>query len=312
MKKSNRVYGLVGISSVMANFNADFFGYPKTNSDEQVFGSDKALKFPIKKMWEEKGEKVLYIKSLDLKTDKKGTPILAPRTLAERYAVIFSEKVDESDSKKVIQNLFNAIDVKNFGATFAEAKNNISITGAVQIGQGFNLYEGHEAFSQSILSPFSDPKGKDGDIAKNSTLGNKILSNEAHYFFPFSINPKAYDQYVEIGATEGYIEEDYQKMKEAFLCGSTSFDTNSKAGCDNEFAVFIETEEDLYLPNLDGYIKFEKTEEKNRIELDFSDMINKLSGRIKSVEIYYNPYKTTVKHHIKEAKEYNIITREEV
>ena len=45
-----RVYGVLGISSIMANWNADFSGYPKTTSDGNVFGSDKALKYPMKKM----------------------------------------------------------------------------------------------------------------------------------------------------------------------------------------------------------------------------------------------------------------------
>ena len=67
-----RVYGVIGISSKMANWNADFTGYPKTTSNGDVFGSDKALKYPMKKMWDENGEKVLYIKSMTLlsKEDK--------------------------------------------------------------------------------------------------------------------------------------------------------------------------------------------------------------------------------------------------
>ena len=45
-----RVYGVLGISSIMANWNADFTGYPKSMSDGTVYGSDKALKYPMKKM----------------------------------------------------------------------------------------------------------------------------------------------------------------------------------------------------------------------------------------------------------------------
>lgn len=52
-----RVYGVLGISSIMANWNADFSGYPKTTSDGETFGSDKALKYPMKKMWENEGKK---------------------------------------------------------------------------------------------------------------------------------------------------------------------------------------------------------------------------------------------------------------
>lgn len=89
-KMNKRVYGVLGISSVMANWNADFSGFPKTTTKGQFFGSDKALKFPMKKMWEEAGEKVLNIKSFTVsKPDKNGAVFLVPRTLKERYEYIF-------------------------------------------------------------------------------------------------------------------------------------------------------------------------------------------------------------------------------
>lgn len=171
-----RVYGVLGISSIMANWNADFTGYPKTTSDGTTFGSDKALKYPMKKMWENEGEKVLYIKSMKLSEGKKGEVQLVPRALKERYEQIFDVKnlKDCKDAKEVLTNLFNAIDVKNFGATFAEEGNNISITGAVQIGQGFNKYEDTNPEEQQILSPFRDGSKDnakpDSEEAKNSTL----------------------------------------------------------------------------------------------------------------------------------------------
>ena len=146
-KMNKRVYGVLGISSVMANWNADFSGFPKTTTKGQFFGSDKALKFPMKKMWEEAGEKVLNIKSFTVsKPDKNGAVFLVPRTLKERYEYIFGveDMKKDKDIKVILKNLFSAIDVKNFGSTFAEADANISITGAVQIGQGFNLYNGSE------------------------------------------------------------------------------------------------------------------------------------------------------------------------
>ena len=61
-----RVYGVLGIASIMSNWNADFSGYPKTISNGKVFGSDKAFKYPIKKMWDEQNKKVIYIKSMRL------------------------------------------------------------------------------------------------------------------------------------------------------------------------------------------------------------------------------------------------------
>lgn len=312
-----RVYGVIGISSKMANWNADFTGYPKTTSDGYTFGSDKALKYPMKKMWDNQGEKILYIKSMKL-SENKGEISLVPRSLKERYEHLFDiEDLKKcKDNKEVLINLFKSLDVKNFGATFAESGNNISITGAVQIGQGFNKYDGTNPEEQQILSPFRDGSKDnakaDSEEAKNSTLGTKIVSNEAHYFYPFAINPIAYKEYKELGVTEGYTQEDYNKFKEAALVSATSYATNAKVGCENEFALFIETEDNLYLPNLSEFINFTKGEEINIVEISCSDLINSLKDRIKSVEIYFNPYTTIIKSDIEQAKKFNIFTKEEI
>ena len=285
----NRVYGVIGIKSRMANWNADFTGRPKTTSDGSIFGSDKAFKYPIKKMWEIENEDVLYVKSYK---SEKGN--LQARTLAERFKQLFGKDVKEiKDKKELLKYLFSAIDVKNFGATFAEGSNNISITGAVQIGQGLNKYEDSTVEIQDILSPFVDSTKKD---AQNTSIGKKIVSNEAHYFYPFSVNPQNYDIYTkEIEDLKGYTKEDYEKFKKGCLIAATAYNTNSKAGCENEFAIFIECKENskLYLPNLDQYIKFEKQEDKDIIDIsELEEIINQdeVKEEMEKVEIYYNSY----------------------
>lgn len=299
---NKRVYGILGISSVMGNWNADFSGYPKSLSDGTIFASDKALKYPMKKMWDNESKKVIYIKSLNEK--------LLPKTLEERYIQVFG-KDDFKSIEKVLSNLMTAVDIKNFGATFAQKECNIAITGAVQIGQGINRYNKSNVNVQSILSPFRDKTDKK---AKNSTIGTKITSEEAHYFYPFVINPLAYKELVDLGVTEGYTEEDYQNFKRTALVSATAFATNSKVGCENEFAVFVETESDAYLPNLSEYVTFEKGEDKNIIDLEaLTNILNDMSQQIKSVEIYYNPYTTElVNSNRKVAKHFNIITSKEV
>lgn len=310
---NKRVYGVIGVSSIMANWNADFTGYPKTTSDGITYGSDKALKYPMKKMWDEEGKPVLYIKSMCFSPNKKAkSDVLSPRTLKERYEHIFGEELTkESDMKNILAKLFSAIDVKNFGATFAEEKSNISITGAVQFGQGFNKYDGTCPDEQQILSPFKDAKDED---AKNSSLGTKIVSNEAHYFYPFVINPLAYKDFVELGVTEGYTEEDYEIFKRTALCAVTAYATNAKEGCENEFALFVETDIDLYLPNLSEYITFQKgeKEEKDVISLHCGSILNELSDKIKSIEIYYNPAKTVVTTDVENVGRFHIFTGKEV
>lgn len=312
MMLNKRVYGVIGIKSKMANWNADFSGMPKSISTGEVFGSDKALKYPMKRMWDEQGEKVIYIKSFKIENDKKDGIKIRPRSLKERYELVFDieDLKKEKDSQTVLSNLFKAVDVKNFGATFAEEGNNLSITGAVQITQGFNKYEGHNVEEQQILSPFRDGKK---DEADQSTLGTKIVSNEAHYFYGFAINPTVYKDFVEMGVTEGYEEEDYQKFKEAALISATAFNTNAKVGCENEFALFVETESDLYLPDLAQYIVFEKEDEaKGKICLNMAKLLEECGERIQNIEVYYNPYTTLLKGEISRAKVLNIFTKEEV
>lgn len=313
-----RVYGVIGIKSIMSNWNADFTGYPKTTSNGDVFGSDKALKMPIKKYWEGKGYKILAIKSLKIDEGKKGEVKIRPRSLKERYEQIFEidDLKNEKDAKNVLTNLFSAEDVKNFGVTFAENGFNIGITGAVQIGQGFNKYEDTMVEEQKILSPYRDgkakEKSKDGEEANATTIGTKIVSDEAHYMYPFTINPAVYSEYVDMGVTEGYTEDDYKKFKDAALISATAFNTNSKLGCENEFAVFVETEESLYLPDLAQYIKFTKTDDRDEIALNFDDLLNSSKDKIKNIEIYYNPYKTKVVSNLDGAKYFNIFTKAEV
>mgnify|MGYP000541436173 FL=1 len=132
-------------------------------------------------------------------------------------------------------------------------------------------------------------------------------------FYPFVINPLAYKEFKELGVTDGYTEEDYQNFKRTALVSATAFATNAKEGCENEFALFVETESDLYLPNLTEYIFFDKGEEKNIINLEqCAELLQVLKTRIKNVEIYYNPYTTKLEGEIEGAKIFNIITQEEV
>lgn len=295
----NRVYGVIGIKAKMANWNADFTGRPKSTSNGDIFGSDKALKYPMKKMWENEGKKVLYIKSWK---EEKGS--IAPNQLGERYASLFGTIDKKTETKEVMNNLFNAIDVKNFGATFAVESQNISITGAVQLGQGFNKFDDTNIEVQDILSPFQNSNKAD---SQQSTLGTKITVDEAHYFYGFSINPRNYDEYKALLGNDfqGYTEADYQEFKRVALVSATAYSTNSKFGCENEFALFVECKDsETYLPDLSDYVKFDS----QKREIDLSE-VEKLVGDKAAVEVYYNPYKLSVKTNYK-CK--NIFTKKDI
>ncbi len=309
----HRVYGVLGIKAKMANWNADFTGRPKSTSGGEIYGSDKALKYPMKKMWESAGKKVMYIKTWKNDKDK-----LTPNQLNERFVKLFVDDVDTEKKEKdvlkkmksqdVLKNLFECIDIKNFGATFAQEGHNTSITGAVQFGQGFNKFEDTNVEIQDILSPFTDSKAeeKSGKEASQSTLGTKITVDEAHYFYGFSINPRNYDEYKEIlGDTfEGYTRQDYEEFKKASLVSATAFSTNSKFGCENEFALFVECKDDAcYLPDLSDYVRFDSEQRS----VDLSEVESLIKNKAAKVEVYYNPFKMDINTSF---DTYNIFTKE--
>ena len=153
-----RIYGVIGIKSVLANWNADFSMYPRSLATGEVYGSNKALKYPMKRMWQENGEKVLGLSSYRLNSDGE----LVPNSLSERYEELFGDLEGKSADlqTEVLKNLFSAADVKNFGVTFAVNKVNLSVMGAVQITNGFNKYEDHDTVEMAILSPYRNPKGQ--------------------------------------------------------------------------------------------------------------------------------------------------------
>ncbi|SDG29774.1 CRISPR-associated protein Csh2 [Fontibacillus panacisegetis] len=316
-KKTNRVVGLIGIVSRMANWNADFSGQPKTTSNGQIFGSDKALKYSIKRYWEEEGHKILYIRSYKLGAGKKNEGSkLQPRTLDERYEHLFEEKVS-TNSIDVLSRLFKCIDVLNFGATFAVKEQNIGLAGPVQIGQGLNKYDSAMIEVQDILSPFRN--SSDDSVDKDATsIGKKRTVDESHYIYPFSVNPKHYESYVGLSGLEdfeGYTEEAYKAFKQGALHGATLQNTNSKSGAENAFALFVEFKEGVpgYLPNLDTYVTVSKKGDLTVYDLSaIVPLFEDVQDHIDRIELYVNPYAIQVELEYSGVTLYNIFTGKEI
>lgn len=294
MKKNNRVYGIIAIGAYMANFNADLSGYPKATTNNDIFGSDKAVKYPMKRMWLLQGDPVLYIKSMQIGADSEK---MQPRDLNQRYTHLFGALDDKTPSGEVLGKLFSAVDVMNFGATFAEKKQNISITGAVQINQGFNRYQNTNVLTQEILSPFRNSNEKSEDKLASS-MGTKIVTDEAHYVYSFSVNPSNYKEFIGLAdGFEGYTVEAYEKFKKAARVGATAFNTNSKSGCENELSLFIELKDnsELFLANLDRYVDVQKKDEQVLYDLSkLAEVLAPHQDEIQSIELYRNPFTVEV------------------
>lgn len=306
----NRVYGALGVRALKSNFNADFTGIPR-NLNGQIISTDKALKFLIRKFWDIEGKNVFAIKSYNENFN--------PRTLKERYEHLFGELSKSENTAEVLNNLFECIDIKNFGATFAEAGYNFSVTGAVQIGHGINLFDDVHIETLEILSPYRNPTAKkDGSERSQTTVGELIIADEAHYFFPFSINPASYKEFEDVTGFTGYERSDFEAFKKAGRLAATAYRSASKNGVDNEFALFIELKENskAYIPNLVEHIGFAKEGdgEKDIIDLSNLEFINDISAEINSIEVYYNPYITCIKEKFNKefTRKFNIFTGKEV
>jgi len=123
------------------------------------------------------------------------------------------------------------------------------------------------------------------------------VADEAHYFYSFSVNPANYNDYValDIDGFEGYTTEAFEKFKKGCLVAATAHNTNSKVGCENEFALFITCKEgsNLYLANIDAYVDFRKEGAENFINLEkISKLLTNKMDQIENIEIYYNDIDT--------------------
>jgi len=75
----------------------------------------------------------------------------------------------------------------------------------------------------------------------------------------------------------------------------------------------IETQEDVYLPNIAESIYFEhRSQDKNTIRVKCGGLLQEFGDKILSVEIYYNPGTTILETDIPDVKMYHIFTRKEL
>lgn len=290
-----RTYMVLGIKAINSNFNADFTNRPKTLPSGEIFASDKVLKYAMRKFWMENNKNVFMMRSLDPNKD------FSIRTLDERYESLFG-KIKKENKTEVYKNLFTQTDIRQFGAAFAVKNTNLSITGAVQISQGVNKYRDSEIFEQTILSPF---KNSNQESAQNTTLGSMTLVDECHYFYDIVVNPKSYQEYIDANITKAYDTDDLKDLKTAALDSVTALNTNPKRGCDNEFLMIINTEDDKYLPNLKELISLRKEDEKIILKFEEESILNDLD-----IEIYKDP--KIILENFPKAKLYNIYTKKEI
>jgi CRISPR-associated protein Csh2 len=300
MTYSNRIYGAALIKAINSNYNADFTGQPRTLPNGIVYATDKALKYAVKNFIKENylSERVFYFKRFNEE--------FIPYSLDDAFAVSFPEHKDEKDRKIIAKDLLNCIDIRLFGATFAKkSKTNnvaISVHGPVQITHGVNIWHENNFYSEQIMSPFRNPNEASEDNTA-TTLGRQSRLHEGHYLHHFSVNPKNLEDITELAGVDAKTlsSDDIAKLKEALKKGVTYYDSAAKAGCENEFLVWLtlKPESKLVLPNFTQLMKMEKEKVDGKVKLDLSELktvIEANISEIESVEIFLNQASIEIKN----------------
>ena len=273
----------------------------------ELFGAYPSLK-EIKKKKSEKNDK--YFLRIKEEVDKfieenngyeivqsiNNNYLLKKELNGQIIFVIIGHKPEDIKRVPILQNLFKALDIKLFGATFASKEGNISIHGNVQITHGINIYAQNNIFTEDIVSPFRNSNDKSDD-SQQTTIGNQTVLEEGHYLHNFTINPKNSEELIKLIDSKGYlVDDDITQFKEAVNRGASYLDSASKIGVENEFSIFVTLNDDekIQLPSFTTLIQVIEQEESFKRKLDLSEVKNLLTDiedRIKTVEIYIDATK---------------------
>lgn len=313
MSFKNRIFGCAIIKSINSNYNADFSHQPRTLPNGVVYATDKSLKYSIKNFLRDNypAETIFYFKRLNENFN--------PLDLDGAYEKLFPGNKDSKDKKVVAKDLLSCLDIRLFGATYANKKKKmaISIHGPVQINHGVNIWKENNIYSEQIMSPFSDEKkskeGDDFDEQGATTLGRQARLQEGHYLHHFSVNPKNIDDLVGLAGdgTQHLEATDIEKLKEALRKGVTYFDSAAKAGTDNEFLLWVKVKETskIVLPNFTELINMQKDGDEIVFDLSLvKNVLDGLSDQVESVEVHYISQNIRIDNAPSNAKMFDINT----
>ncbi|MCX6217324.1 type I CRISPR-associated protein Cas7 [Spirosoma sp.] len=283
---SNRVFGCVVIKSVNSNYNADFTHQPRTLPDGTIYATDKALKYTIRNYFKKAypGEKIFYLKTLNSE--------LQPRTLDESYEHYFGTYPKEKDAqlrRTVARNLFECLDVRLFGGTYA-GKTSLSIHGPLQVTHGVNRFVEGVIYFEQIMTPFRNPNVSSAESTMSS-LGTQSKLKEGHYVHSFSLNPHNSSDLVELCGGKAISEEDIARVKKALTQGATLYDSAAKVGTENELMLWVQLKAGSMLV-LPSFVDLIRIGEDRKIDLSRVTEIlerSSVAKQIETIELYYDP-----------------------
>lgn len=291
-----RVFGCAVVKAINSNYNADFSGQPRKLSNGVVFATDKAYKYAVKNYIRDMytNEKVFSMKTFNEN--------FSARDLIQTYNYHFNANVSNDELATILKNLFECIDLRAFGMTFAPkgvTGKNTSLHGPLQVNHAINIWKDNETYTEQIMSPYRNGDGENTDDASSdtsaTTLGRQSRLEEGHYLHHFSINPKNAEMLYALAAdgVKHLSNNDITILKEAMKRGVTYYDSASKAGCENEMLVWVELKEGskIVLPSFASLISLNDDKENGKYIFNFSKLLNKLVSvkeEISSLVISYD------------------------
>lgn len=278
-----RVFGCAVVKAINSNYNADFSGQPRKLSNGVVFATDKTYKYAVKNYIRDMytNEKVFSMKTL--------SENFSARDLIQTYNYHFNADLSKDELATILKNLFECIDVRAFGITFAPkgvTGKNTSLHGPLQVNHAVNIWKDNETFTEQIMSPYRNGDGENTDDASGdtsaTTLGRQSRLEEGHYLHHFSINPKNAEMLYALAADgEKHLSNnDITILKEAMKRGVTYYDSASKAGCENEMLVWVELKEGskIVLPSFASLISLKDEKQNGEYIFDFTKLMKKLES----------------------------------
>lgn len=278
-----RVFGCAVVKAINSNYNADFSGQPRKLSNGVVFATDKAYKYAVKNYIRDMytNEKVFSMKTFNEN--------FSARDLIQTYNCHFNADVSNDELATILRNLFECIDLRAFGITFAPkgvTGKNTSLHGPLQVNHAINIWKDNETYTEQIMSPYRNGDGENTEDASGdtsaTTLGRQSRLEEGHYLHHFSINPKNAEMLYALAAdgVKHLSNNDITILKEAMKRGVTYYDSASKAGCENEILVWVELKEGskIVLPSFASLISLNEDKENGKYIFDFTKLMNKLES----------------------------------
>lgn len=290
MNKTNKSVILTGVKTIFSNFNADFDGLPRQTSDGIYYASPFALKYAIKKYWEENGEQVFNLKSYN-RVEEDGSVKIKPNTLAQRYNSLHPEVTNETSIVEKIQKFYNYIDNKNFGFISTNLETNFGAKGVAQITMGKNLFEDTNTYTDNLLAQYSS-----GEDKGQTTNGGKSFVDFALYNYVTTVNPKHLDEFKKYSNLEiDYSNVEFNKLLDGLKNGATNLESASKQGCSTSYVLQIDLKDGLPFIGVDynTLIKVEYNKETSELIIDLSkvtEFINHYSDKIEDAVLYADTF----------------------